>query len=216
MDNSGMELQVKSAQEGVRSVPLATDRITLGRAADNDLAYPEDSLLSRHHLVLEREGPVWWVQDLRSKNGTQVNGEWLTTRRVLQPGDTVSAGQITLIYRPPGPKSPTTVQFVDETPQTASTYSTSLFQATAFLAVEERPDNHALLGLEIGVLQQPVSIKVLGFLQIGPDLICGLSDDLGSVCGDMVPGPVCGLVDAFGLLDYGLGYLVGRSELRAS
>lgn len=131
MDNSGMELQVKSAQEGVRSVPLATDRITLGRAADNDLAYPEDSLLSRHHLVLEREGPLWWVQDLRSKNGTQVNGEWLTTRRVLQPGDTVSAGQITLIYRPPGPKSPTTVQFVDEAPQTASTYSTSLFQATA-------------------------------------------------------------------------------------
>ena len=39
---------------GSRQVPLDRERIRIGRSSDNDLSFPADMSLSRHHLVLEQ------------------------------------------------------------------------------------------------------------------------------------------------------------------
>lgn len=96
---------------GRRSVEFNADRITLGRALDNDLSYPEDSGLSRHHLILQRAGGQWFVKDLDSKNGTQLNGERVSGARQLKAGDRIAAGRIVLVWDEPGPAPAATVIF---------------------------------------------------------------------------------------------------------
>jgi DNA-binding NtrC family response regulator len=63
---------------------------SLGRAADCALRL-EGQSVSRQHARIEKDGPVWMIRDLGSKNGTFVNGR----RRELAPlslQDTVRAG----------------------------------------------------------------------------------------------------------------------------
>lgn len=64
------KLVIHSPYEEGRVFSLETGRISLGRAASNDLAYPDDTGLSRQHLVISREGADLIVTDLGSKNGT--------------------------------------------------------------------------------------------------------------------------------------------------
>lgn len=100
-------------QDGTRRIyPLTSNRVTLGRAADNDLAYPEDSVLSRRHLLVEREESEWYASDLGSKNGTLYNGERLTKRTRLVSGDRLNAGRVTLQYHDPAHTMEQTVVFV--------------------------------------------------------------------------------------------------------
>jgi phosphoserine phosphatase RsbU/P len=84
-----------------RTIRPDKDRWSVGRSSDNDFGYPEDSGLSRQHLVLEREGDSWTVCDLGSKNGTFLNGVRLQTRQPLAAGDRVTASQLTLLFQPP-------------------------------------------------------------------------------------------------------------------
>ena len=83
---------------GQRILPLTSDRLTLGRSSNNDLSYPEDSGLSRHHMMLEKVGEDWYVRDLGSKNGTLLNDERITDRMPLKPGDGISASLVSLRY----------------------------------------------------------------------------------------------------------------------
>src|SRR5580658_3075185 len=92
------ELQILSPDGNSRAVPLEGQRLSLGRAAMAELSYPDDSGLSRQHLVFEREGDEWAIQDLGSKNGTLLNGGRLAVRTTLKPGDRITAGHLILIY----------------------------------------------------------------------------------------------------------------------
>lgn len=54
---------------------LALKPVTaLGAMPDNDIVL-EDRYISKHHLQLHWDGTVWWLEDLQSKNGTQVNDQ---------------------------------------------------------------------------------------------------------------------------------------------
>src|SRR5579863_10432748 len=98
------ELLVYESGGSPKSIALPVERISLGRANSNDLAYPDDSGLSRQHLIIEQEGADLVVRDLGSKNGTELNSQRLTGSRVLQPGDKVKAGHIVIEYRVGGAK----------------------------------------------------------------------------------------------------------------
>ena len=82
------------------------DRVTLGRSSQADVALQWDREVSRLHATLERIAGAWVLSDERlSRNGTFVNGERLTTRRRLVPGDVIVAGASTIAFVAPGPGS---------------------------------------------------------------------------------------------------------------
>ncbi|WP_327087062.1 ATP-binding cassette domain-containing protein [Nonomuraea sp. NBC_01738] len=70
--------------------------LRIGRAADNDLALEGDLLVSRHHAEIHPSPNGPFVRDLRSRNGTHVNGHRITDAYV-QPGDLVSVGHYQLV-----------------------------------------------------------------------------------------------------------------------
>jgi hypothetical protein len=73
--------------EKTRRNPFA-NLITIGRAPNNDIRYPLESL-SKLHATLCRSGTRWHVQDHSSRNGTFVNDEPLPPGKIqeLQDGD---------------------------------------------------------------------------------------------------------------------------------
>ena len=83
--------------EASRRWPLGRDRVVIGRDIDCDVVLP-DRLVSRHHAqvlwVAERDG--YLVEDLRSKNGTFVNGQELAGPYWLEDGDEI---QIALRFK---------------------------------------------------------------------------------------------------------------------
>jgi hypothetical protein len=72
--------------------------VRLGRGRDNDLVV-DDGTLSRRHLLLRQEGDGWTIEDLRSSNGTRVDGEPLGGTPVpLPPGTRIQAGSVHLTF----------------------------------------------------------------------------------------------------------------------
>jgi phosphoserine phosphatase RsbU/P len=95
------ELLLHLPDGATRAIPLRGLRLTLGRSADNGLAYPEDPVLSRYHATFECDGTEWSLTDLGSKNGTLLNGTPLTGRHRLRLGDLIAAGRLTFTYHDP-------------------------------------------------------------------------------------------------------------------
>ncbi len=60
--------------ESVRGMDLSTQSVVLGRSKQADVAI-DDKLLSRKHCVIEPAGSGWRLVDLKSSNGTYLNGE---------------------------------------------------------------------------------------------------------------------------------------------
>ena len=99
------ELLIQCPDGQMKTVPLATDRIAVGRSSAAELCFPEDAGLSRQHFAFEPEGDDWTVQDLGSKNGTFVNNLPLKARLILNPGDRITAGHLVIVYSPESKKS---------------------------------------------------------------------------------------------------------------
>lgn len=57
-----------------------------------------DNTVSRRHAELTPDGSVWYISDLKSNNGTRVNGVPIKSRIRLEPGDEISVGITTLLF----------------------------------------------------------------------------------------------------------------------
>lgn len=66
-----------------------------GRSQEVDI-HLEDTFVSSKHALFEMTGRGLQVEDLRSTNGTQVNGSDVEGARLLQPGDRVEIGDTVL------------------------------------------------------------------------------------------------------------------------
>ncbi len=94
-----MELLI-SAQEGSATrIDLGKAPLSLGRSADNALAYPDDPWLSRFHFVIEPRDGGWWIRDCASRNGTILNTASLQEPKRLKSGDRIYAGHLTIDVR---------------------------------------------------------------------------------------------------------------------
>jgi phosphoserine phosphatase RsbU/P len=128
--NTMHEISILTPDGRTRAVPLDGDRLALGRASTNELCFPEDTGLSRQHVIFERDGECWMIRDPGSKNGTHVNGERITTPRRLREGDQIAAGHLTIVFDAPARPSQHTVVFVDrDDTRPTGTVSTNLAQA---------------------------------------------------------------------------------------
>jgi serine protease Do len=76
-----------------------TTEISFGREASSTVAFdsPKDDVVSRRHAVLrvKNDGgvPSFSIEDLKSSNGTFVNGERISSEHELLPDDTVEFGK---------------------------------------------------------------------------------------------------------------------------
>jgi hypothetical protein len=76
------------------SFPLGVHALA-GRSSDMDI-HLDDTFVSSKHALFEMTPSGLQVEDLRSTNGTQVNGEDVAGTRVLQAGDRVEIGDTVL------------------------------------------------------------------------------------------------------------------------
>jgi pSer/pThr/pTyr-binding forkhead associated (FHA) protein len=83
-------------------VPLAGERLTVGRSPASGLALPWDAQVSRTHASLECIDGVWTLlDDGRSTNGTFVNEERVQGRRTLRHLDVIRVGATRLRFHDP-------------------------------------------------------------------------------------------------------------------
>jgi predicted nuclease with TOPRIM domain len=76
--------------------PLFKSRLTIGRAAQNDIQL-QAAYVSRRHAVVVTEGEITRVVDWGSKNGVYVNSRRVT-EHFLQSGDILSVGDAEFRY----------------------------------------------------------------------------------------------------------------------
>ncbi len=81
-------------QAGVQAgkeYPFSGEEITMGRDLDN-LIVLDDVQVSRQHLRIFQKDDELFVEDLKSTNGTMVNGKTLKKIQKLKNGDLVTIG----------------------------------------------------------------------------------------------------------------------------
>jgi serine phosphatase RsbU (regulator of sigma subunit) len=133
------ELLIHTPDGKTRALQLDRERYTLGRSSANELCYSEDAGLSRQHLVIERNGDTWTVQDLNSKNGTFVNGERVTTLHPLGQNDRITAGHLALEFAEKvAPAPANTVIFVEGAAQAAVVSTTAATSLQGLLSEEKK------------------------------------------------------------------------------
>ena len=88
---------VKGKDRGV-SVPLHEAALTIGRSEGQSLRLKGDKKVSTSHARITTDGERYFLEDLGSTNGTQVNGERILSAP-LRSGDRIKIGETLLVFR---------------------------------------------------------------------------------------------------------------------
>ena len=78
---------LKGANSG-KFIPLDNDRIVLGRHTSCHIVLEDGAVSRQHAQILESHGS-FYLEDLRSRNGTQINDKDILQPTLLQNGDTL-------------------------------------------------------------------------------------------------------------------------------
>jgi hypothetical protein len=79
-----------------REVPVTADRVLLGRSRECDIRLV-DTNVSRRHAEVRHEDDAYWIVDLGSTNGTELNGRRVE-RAKLSDGDRITLGATDLRF----------------------------------------------------------------------------------------------------------------------
>jgi phosphoserine phosphatase RsbU/P len=158
------ELVIRDLDGNTATVMLDHDRITLGRSGANELSYPDDIGLSRQHLALTGRDGNWTVEDLKSKNGTLLNGVRIEKPMPFLPGDRISAGHLTIEFADPGQATHNTVVFVDNTEEFSNSATTVVASLDGVLGpqADDLNKTHVLQG----------SPQMRALIRAGRELAC--------------------------------------------
>ena len=85
---------------GDRTHEISSRRLVIGRSKECDVQL-SDPNASRRHAELRRDGTAFWIVDLGSTNGLEVNGK-RTQRAKLADGDRVTIGTTELVFATEG------------------------------------------------------------------------------------------------------------------
>ncbi|HEV8686033.1 MAG TPA: DUF3662 and FHA domain-containing protein [Gaiellaceae bacterium] len=92
----GVEREVVALVEDGRRHEIRKRRTVIGRSKDCDIQLADPNI-SRRHAELRQEGTAYWIVDLDSTNGIEINGHRMK-RAKLDEGDTVTLGSSDLLF----------------------------------------------------------------------------------------------------------------------
>ena len=91
-------LLVRGLDDQVDVYRLKTeDAVTVGRDPECDITLNDDRCSRRHCDLFSKDG-TWFARDLKSRNGTLLNGEKITTPRSLNEGDRLGCGKKLCVF----------------------------------------------------------------------------------------------------------------------
>jgi hypothetical protein len=96
LEDMGVDRQVAVLTWAGQERRLDARRAVLGRSRDADVQI-EDPNVSRRHAEIVQEGSSYWVVDLGSTNGTEVNGRRVQ-RHQLEDGTQFTIGETTVTF----------------------------------------------------------------------------------------------------------------------
>ena len=76
--------------------PITSRSVVIGRSRECDVRLA-DTNVSRRHAELHQDGATYWLVDLGSTNGTELNGKRVE-REKLSDGDTITLGSTELVF----------------------------------------------------------------------------------------------------------------------
>ena len=91
------KLVVKFQDVIIKEHPLDKDSVTIGRKEENDLCL-DNMAISGHHARIDRTKDIYTLVDLKSTNGTFVNGKRVASA-VLKPNDWINIGKHILYFK---------------------------------------------------------------------------------------------------------------------
>jgi pilus assembly protein CpaF len=100
VDILGFSIILTEKGAGTRRLAFAAEEITIGRVDENDVCLPRGNISKKHTRIICKDGAIV-VLDLKSTNGTYVNGKRLTGPQVVRPSDKIYIGDFILHVEPP-------------------------------------------------------------------------------------------------------------------
>lgn len=95
MPDAPLTLEISDEAGKSSRQSFSGQRLVIGRSADCQVRLDRTTVSRRHAELVFDPFQRWWVRDLQSRNGTQVNGETVA-ERMLAPGDMLTVGEFTL------------------------------------------------------------------------------------------------------------------------
>ena len=95
---------VKGANQGT-TIELVGDRIVIGRNADCNVVLNVPAV-SREHGVIRKIQGKFYIEDMKSRNGTFVNNKEVTTRTLLKDNDRIKICDNIMAFFENPPKTP--------------------------------------------------------------------------------------------------------------
>ncbi|HKI38524.1 MAG TPA: FHA domain-containing protein [Gemmataceae bacterium] len=91
-----VKLVIEQGKTRTKALHLRKDEGLVGRVKGCDFRIPSLEVSRRHCLLRVRDGYLT-VEDLKSSNGTHLNGEEVEGEQVVRPGDRLRIGPVTFI-----------------------------------------------------------------------------------------------------------------------
>jgi sigma-B regulation protein RsbU (phosphoserine phosphatase) len=156
---------IKGANQG-STMELVGEKIILGRNQDCTVVLNVPAV-SREHAVIRRIQGKFYIEDMKSRNGTFVNNREVTTRTLLKDNDKIKIcdNLLTFFESPPKVPLPSDLQRGDQ-PQEEEDESSSTVEATlsgsSKQILEAQPSEKLALLIEIGAdLSQTFNVEQL-------------------------------------------------------
>lgn len=84
---------------GSPAIPVERRAVIIGRRETSDIPLPDDTAVSAAHSVIFQMDGKWFIRDLASRTGTQVDGKAIHQQE-LKFGDRIGIGSSTILFQP--------------------------------------------------------------------------------------------------------------------
>lgn len=94
------KIVIKMKDKVMDEIYFNKDTITIGREAENDIQL-KNPAVSRIHAKIEKIGGQFYIEDMKSTNGTFLNNKKISWKAGLNNNDTIAIGKYSLTYVEP-------------------------------------------------------------------------------------------------------------------